>query len=185
MRSAFRKKIRNCNRRPRPNCNIFSQWTMIQLLRPSATVAFSATKCFKFDSYTMPPRCPHESGRPGRFLIFWRNVVYRCAAPGENNANIRNYVILSSSPETFSLRKLAFTQTIPNTTIRALSTKTKIIFHYWRKSILLIENFGWKYMHSSKCRYIDIYYFACKQMGYRMVAANWSLKEHCTRHYRQ
>ena len=36
----------------------------------------SAFKCFKFDSFTMLPHCLRDSGRPAKFLIFWRNVLY-------------------------------------------------------------------------------------------------------------
>ena len=43
---------------------------MTQLSWPSAAVAFTVTKCFEFDSFTMPPHCLRDSGRPVRFLIF-------------------------------------------------------------------------------------------------------------------
>ena len=44
----------------------------------SGAVACTVTKCCKFDSFTMPPLCQRESGRPVQFLflIFWGKEAY-------------------------------------------------------------------------------------------------------------
>ena len=44
----FRQKFRNCTRRPRPTHQIWLQWTMTQLSRPTAAAAIMVTKCCQF-----------------------------------------------------------------------------------------------------------------------------------------
>ena len=66
---------------------------MTQLLWPSAAVA---CKYRKFNSFTLPPRCLRESGRPVQFLTFRRNVLQLgCMIPNHHHKQMLSDRIFS------------------------------------------------------------------------------------------